>query len=122
MEIADLVDFESQLPIQRTQTYLDSKLYDDLTQQYIKFVLLIIMPISNYILLIVDNAISNYLDLKIKQYIIIFSIFIAFLLVSLVICLKIVINMLKRVVYRSRILIKIIPTDELKNIYSMAKI
>ena len=66
-----------------------------------------------------NTAIQSFLDNKVKQFLALFSIFIVFLLTSLLVSLKVVMKALKKVVFRSRILIKIIPTDELKHIYTL---
>ena len=47
---------------------------------------------------------------------ILFSVFIIFLVVSLILSLQMLMNKLKKIVFRSKILIKIIPTEELRQL------
>lgn len=60
-----------------------------------------------------NRVLSDYLVKQVAIYVAIFCIFIVFLLVSLVIAMKIVIIQLRKVVYRTRVLLKIIPVQEL---------
>eukprot|EP00347_Sterkiella_histriomuscorum_P010786 403374925 len=113
--------FESQAPFERTRLFLDSLESNSKFQQYLKLVLDYIIPITDDVRLKIDKAITDFLEFKIDQFIIIFSVFMVFLLISLVVALKYVIQILKRVVFRSRILIKIIPTRELKRINTLLK-
>ena len=67
--------------------------------------------------MIVSEAVTDYLDAKVREYIIIFSLFIVFLIVCLILSLKYIIKILEKAVFRSRILVKIIPTDELRRLH-----
>lgn len=67
--------------------------------------------------MIISEAVTNYLDAKINEFIIIFSLFIVFLVACLIIALKYIIKILEKAVFRSRILVKIIPTDELRRLH-----
>ncbi|CDW85118.1 pas domain s-box family protein [Stylonychia lemnae] len=118
----DLISFQARRAAIRDQQFLDSLEFNDVLYSYMKLVLDFLIPITDKIRLMIDDSITEYLNFKMQQYIIIFSVFIVFLMVSLIIALKVVIRILKRVVFRSRILIKIIPTSELKRINQTLKL
>jgi hypothetical protein len=63
-----------------------------------------------------DTKINDYLLEKINILVVIFAIFIVFIIISLIIALRYTLENLKKSVFRSRILIKIIPFKELSRI------
>ena len=113
--------YEGRAPHLRTREFLNSIENYKPFQTYLRLVLDWLIPITDEVRAEVDTAVTDYLNSKVQEYIIIFTVFILFLIGSLVIALKYVIMILKRVVFRSRILIKIIPTSELKRINQIIK-
>lgn len=65
---------------------------------------------------IVDKELRDYLEGRLNNFVVLFIMLIAFLVVSLVFSLKVLIDTLKKEVFRTRVLIKIIPVNELQKI------
>ena len=116
-----LIQYKGRYPSERTLSFLTSLESDKTLHKFLRLSMEYVVPITDYARIVVDQSISDFLNSKIKQYIIIFSVFIIYLASSLIFALNFVIGVLKKVVFRSRILIKIIPTEELKRINTIIK-
>lgn len=75
-----------------------------------------ILPVSKYLEDLINDSLKDYLSSLMEIFIIVFAFFLIFLLVSLVVSVKIMISHMKTVVIRTKILIKIIPSDALLGI------
>jgi hypothetical protein len=75
-----------------------------------------LMPIFDYLSTLVDQGTKDSLTRKVSVVIIIFSAFIGFLILSLLVCIKYGIEYLKKQTVTNKILIKMIPYAELHNI------
>lgn len=74
----------------------------------------VVRPISYTLCSKVDSSIDIYLASVLNKYYTLFGVFITFLFVTLVIAFKYILIALNNIVLRTRILIKIIPIEELK--------
>eukprot|EP00347_Sterkiella_histriomuscorum_P022596 403337887 len=114
----ELVEFDSYDDKQwlRTESFLNQHSYAEGTLDNIKLILRFILPASDIMNQKLDQALKDEINSQNQVFIIVFILFIAFLLSSLYISLGKLINFLKTDILRSRILIKIIPADQLKEI------
>ncbi|CDW71958.1 UNKNOWN [Stylonychia lemnae] len=118
----ELIQYESIRASQRTKQYMRERVYKSQTQLFMDLYFDILRPISYRICELVDASIDVYLDVVLDRYFVLFGVFLGFLVFSLIITFKYSLFMLKQVVLRTRMLIKIIPIDELKTIMEKKKV
>ena len=93
-----------------------------MTQYYMDMVFDVIIPMTYTLSEVVDEAIDVHLDVILDKYYVLFGCFVAFLVITLSLILRVALQMLRTIVMRTRILIKIIPIEELKRIIERAKL
>ena len=84
--------------------------------KYLQMIYQYIIPANEYLAELFDYSSKAYLKWQMDLFTIMFVIFMLLLLVSLVFVMQVVMNKLRKMVFRSRILLKIIPSSELKRI------
>eukprot|EP00347_Sterkiella_histriomuscorum_P023574 403334120 len=116
---SELIEFDTFNDKQwrRTELFLDDHTYSQQTLDNVKMILKFILPAAEIMKNKVDYALKTFMNSQIDQFIIVFTFFLVFLVVSLYLSLGKLINHLKKDVFRSRVLVKIIPADELQQIH-----
>ena len=107
-ELLTFAAFDSN-PSLRTQQFLQLHEFNEKTETYVMMIYKFILPIASYVSKLFEKSLSAYLKSQVQIFSIVFAMFLIFLLASLVFSLKFVLAYLKKVVFRSRVLIKIIP-------------
>eukprot|EP00347_Sterkiella_histriomuscorum_P010000 403339067 len=113
--VQEYISFEGQS--MRTEQFLNQheNLYD--TQEFTYIILKFILPASQHLEGLVKKSIKDYLDYLMNMYIVVFVIFAIFILICLIVSLKLVMQIFRRIIIRSKILIKIIPSETLIRIH-----
>ncbi|CDW85117.1 pas domain s-box family protein [Stylonychia lemnae] len=112
---SELIIFDSfeLKPWKRNIQFLDEHSYDKLTMDYIYMILKFILPAANDLSQKFEKSLQNFMDHQIQIFVIVFCFFLIFLLGSLIFSLGKMIAYLKKEVFRTRVLVKIIPAEEL---------
>jgi len=114
--LSEWIVFKSTPEAKRTKDFLSKHEFSEETLNYIYMMYLFLERVMNQNETLIADQIKNHLQGLLNLFIAIFCLFMVFLLFSLVFALKVVIENLKTVVFRSRILTKIIPMDELQEL------
>ncbi|CDW91798.1 UNKNOWN [Stylonychia lemnae] len=105
----------------RTNQFLDQHEFQTKNQDSVIQLFKYVIPMSSYLESIVRDSLKDYQDNLMQIYLIIFAIFMVFLLISLIVSVRTIIQHLKTLVIRTKLLVKIIPSDALPGIAKQIK-
>eukprot|EP00347_Sterkiella_histriomuscorum_P017918 403347480 len=105
----------------KTTQLLRDRIYKSKTQEFMDLVFDVIMPMSYELGEQVDESIDVYLDDVLDKYFTLFGVFLGFLALTLFLIFRYALIVLRNIVMRTRVLIKIIPIEELKKIIDRKK-